>query len=187
MSLKLVSDPDNVVRFPQERRIVPSIETVQDMAPPPALVASILEERALSLVDLRGSFRSQAAQQAKLLEGWLGREGTVLQLRAWLDAQLARAAEACRGYLEAADAMVRLEVRAEAVRSKSPWLAGTLHHDLARARSAFRDQAIAARGAADAALGVAEALAAYVRSEPGMLVDSAQLVLPLLGLSVAGA
>ena len=90
------------------------------------------------------------------------------------------------GYLESADAMVRLEIRAEAIRSKSPWLAGSLHHDLARARSAFRDQAIAARGAADVALGVAEALAAYVRSEPGMPVDSAQLVLPLLGLSVAG-
>ena len=88
---------------------------------------------------------------------------------------------ACRRYLEAADAMVRLEIRDEAMRSRSPWLAGTLHSELARARTGFRDQAIAARGAADAALGVAEALADYVRSEPGMPVDSEQLVLPAGG------
>jgi hypothetical protein len=187
MSLKLVSDSNNVVSFPPERRLAPTVEMVREMAPTPALVASILEERALSLPDVRSAFRSQTAQQASLLEGWLGREGTVLQLRALLDAQLAQAAEACRRYLEAADAMVRLEVRAEAIGRKRPWLAGTLHNEIAGARTAFRDQAIAARGAADAALGVAEALADYVRSEPGMPVDSEQLVLPLLAPSAASA
>ena len=146
MSLRLVSDSSNVVHLPQERHAAPTIETVRDMAPPSALVASISEERALSLTDLQGAFRSQMAQQARLLEGWVGREGTVLQLRTVLDAHLAQAAEACRRYLEAADAMVRLEIRAEAMRSRSPWLAGTLHSEVARARSAFRDQAIAVRG-----------------------------------------
>ena len=130
MSLKLVSDSNNVVPFPQEHRVAPTVEMVREMAPAPALVASILEERALSLPDMRSAFRSQIAQQASLLEGWLGREGTVLQLRALLDAQLAQAADACRRYLEAADAMVRLEIRDEAMRSKSPWLAGTLHSEI---------------------------------------------------------
>jgi hypothetical protein len=185
MSLKLMSDSNNIVPFPQERRIAPTVEMVREMVPAPALVASILEERALSLPDMRSAFRSQSVQQASLLEGWLGREGTVLQLRALLEAQLAQAAEACRRYLEAADAMVRLEVRAEAMSRKTPWLAGTLHSEIARARTAFRDQAIAARGAADAALGLAEALADYVRSEPGMPIDSEQLVLPLLPPSAA--
>src|SRR3954469_21942490 len=108
MSLKLVSDSTNVVHLPQQRHTAPTIETVREMAPPPALVASIVEERGLSLVDLQGAFRSHMAQQAGLLEGWLGREATVLQLRAALDAHLAQAAEACRRYLEAANAMVRL-------------------------------------------------------------------------------
>jgi len=185
MSLKLVSDSTNVVHFPQQHHTAPRIEVVREMAPVPALVASILEERALSLVDMQGAFRSQMAQQASLLEGWLGREGTVLQLRAALDAHLAQAAEACRRYLEAANAMVRLEIRAESMRSRSPWLAGTLYSEVAWARTAFRDQAIAARGAADAALGVAAALADYVRSEPGMPVDSEQLALPLSAPSIA--
>ena len=186
MSLKLVSDSSNVVPFPQERHTAPTIETVREMAPPPALVASILEERALSLTDLQGAFRSQMAQQAALLDGWLGREGTVLQLRILLDAHLVQAAEACRRYLEAADAMVRLEIRAETVRSRSPWIAGSLHSEIADARSVFRDQAIAARGTADAALGMAAGLADYVRSEPGMPVDREQLVLPLSAPSAAG-
>ena len=120
MTLKLVSDSSNVVHFPQERHAAPTIETVREMAPPPALVASILEERALSLLDLHGAFRSQMVQQASLLEGWLGRERTVLQLRAALDAHLAQATEACRRYLEAANTMGRLEIRAAAMRSRSP-------------------------------------------------------------------
>lgn len=118
--------------FPQERRTAPRIETVRGLAPSPTLVASILEERELSLVDLQSEFRAQAVCQAKLLESWLGREATALQLRAVLDAQLVQAAEACRQYQDAADAMVRLEIRAETINDRSPWLAGALHSENGR-------------------------------------------------------
>ena len=77
------------------------------------------------------------------------------------------------------------QCRALPAGAASPWLAGTLHSEIARARSVFRDQPIAARGAADAVIGVAEALTDYVCSEPGMPVDSEQMVLPLSAPSVA--
>jgi hypothetical protein len=179
MSLELAPGVENVVRFPLERRTGPGIETVRETAPPQRLTASILEERGLPLLDIQGEFREQTARQALLLEGWLGRDGTVLQLRAMLDVHVAHAAGACRQYLDAADAMVRLEVRAEALRRTSPWLLGTLNREVARARAEFRDRVLAARGAADAALGFADALAGYIRSAPEMVVDSDQLVLPL--------
>ena len=50
MSLEIVPGADNVVRFPRERRSGPEAETLHDIAPPHALVASILEERGLSSV-----------------------------------------------------------------------------------------------------------------------------------------
>ena len=146
MSPELVPGGGNVVRFPLERRTGPGIEAVREAAPPDALTASILEERGLAFVDIHGAFREQTARQALLLEVPLGRDGTVLQLRAVLDVYVAQAANACRQYLDAADAMVRLEVRAEALRRTSPWLRGSLNSEIARARATFRDRVLAARG-----------------------------------------
>ena len=59
MSLKLVSDQNNVAPFPQERHLAPRVKMVREMAPPPALVASILEESALSLPGVPDAFHSQ--------------------------------------------------------------------------------------------------------------------------------
>ena len=179
MSLELMPGADNVVRFPRARRGEPEAETLHDIAPPHALVASILEERGLSAADLHGAFREATARQAVLLETQLGRDATILQLRAALDGHMAQAVLACRQYQDAADAMIRLEVRVEAMRRTAPWRLGPLKGEVARARATFRDRALAARGAADAALGFADALALYIRSGPAIVTDSEQLVLPL--------
>ena len=180
MSLHIVPEAGNVVRFPRERRSEPEDATLHDIAPPHALVASILEERELPAADIHAAFREATARQALLLESQLGREATILQLRAALDGHMAQALLACRQYQAAADAMIRLEVRAETVRRTSPWRLALLKAEVARARTAFRDRALAARGAADAALGFADALALYIRSGPAIIVDSEQLVLPLV-------
>lgn len=180
MSLETVPGAGNVVRFPRERRSEPEDATLHDIAPPHALVASILEERELPAADIHAAFREATARQALLLESQLGREATILQLRAALDGHMAQALLACRQYQAAADAMIRLEVRAETVRRTSPWRLAPLKAEVARARTAFRDRALAARGAADAALGFADALALYIRSGPAIIVDSEQLVLPLV-------
>ena len=116
MSLETVPGAGNVVRFPRERRSEPEDATLHDIAPPHALVASILEERELPAADIHAAFREATARQALLLESQLGREATILQLRAALDGHMAQALLACRQYQAAADAMIRLEVRAEAVR-----------------------------------------------------------------------
>jgi hypothetical protein len=186
MSSELPPGASNVLRFPAERRAAPSIETVQNMAPPRAFVASILDERGLPLTDIHGEFARQTARQAMLLDARLGRDGTVLQLRAALDGHIAQAVRSCAQCQEAADRMIALEVRAEALRRKTPWMRGALSGDVSRARAEYRDQALAARGAADAALGFAEALAVYIRSGPGWVADRPQLLLPLL-LPVAAA
>ena len=124
MSLETVPGAGNVVRFPRERRSEPEDATLHDIAPPHALVASILEERELPAADIHAAFREATARQALLLESQLGREATILQLRAALDGHMAQALLACRQYQAAADAMIRLEVRAEAVRRTSPWRLG---------------------------------------------------------------
>ena len=150
-------------------------------------MASILEERELPAADIHAAFREATARQALLLKLQLGREATILQLRAALDGHMAQALLACRQYQAAADAMIRLEVRAEAVRRTSPpSRLAPLKAEVARARTAFRDRALAARGAADAALGFADALALYIRSGPAIISDSEQLVLPLVAPRAAG-
>ena len=179
MSLKLVPIVENVLQFPRERSAEPTIETVEQAAPGRALIASILEERGLAGEDIQQEFARQTAQQLALVESMLGRDGAIMQLRAVLEAHLKQAAQACLEYQEAADQMIALEVRAEALNARKPWLRGTLASDVYWARAEFRTRALAARAAADAVLGVAEGLASYIRSAPGIPVESSQLTLPL--------
>ena len=179
MSLKLVPNPANVLQFPPGRMKQPTVEMVQQAAPGRALVASILEERGLPATDLQQGFVRDTARQLALLEPMLGRDGAIMQLRAVLNAHLKQAGQACSDYREAADQMIALEVRAEALHRQKPWLRGTLAGEVYRARAEFRNRALAARAAADAALGVAEGLACYIRSAPGMPAESWQLTLPL--------
>ena len=148
-------DARRAPRTPQRSRS----RALHDIAPPHALVASILDERGLGAVDLHGAFRETTARQAVLLDTQLGRDAMILQPRAALDGHMAQAMLACRQYQDAADAMIRLEVRVETMRRTAPWRLGSLKGEVARARAKFRDRALTARGAADAALGFADALA----------------------------
>ena len=156
--------PTEMRAAPRARRSGAAAEALHDIAPPHALVASILDERGLGAVDLHGAFRETTARQAVLLDTQLGRDAMILQLRAALDGHMAQAVLVCRQYQDAADAMIRLEVRVETMRRTAPWRLGPLKGEVARARAKFRDRALTARGAADAALGFADALALYIRS-----------------------
>ena len=113
--------PPRCAPRPAHAAAEPEAETLHDIAPPHALAASILEERGLSAADLHGAFREATARQAVLLETQLGRDATILQMRAALDGHMAQAVLACRQYQDAVDAMIRLEVRVEAMRRTAPW------------------------------------------------------------------
>ena len=120
----------------------------------------------------------QTLRQMLLLETQLGPDRTLLHMRAALEAHLAQAAEACWKHVDAADRMVAIEIEAEDARARTPWRRSSYGQLLAQARAEYRDRALAARGSADAALGVAQAIAAYVRSlsEVQRLSDPAPLV-----------
>jgi hypothetical protein len=88
-----------------------------------------------------------------------------MRLRGLVDAHIAHAVDLCRAYRDVADRMVSLEVRAaQAERLASPALIA-----LWAARAEMRGHAIAARAAADGALGAAAALAIYIREGLGAL------------------
>jgi hypothetical protein len=92
-----------------------------------------------------------------------------MRLRGLVDAHVAHAAELCRDYQAAAERLVRQEVDA----ARAPGLSPEARRGLEAARAELRGHAIAARVAADGALGAATALATYVREEPGDLPMSA--------------
>ena len=82
-----------------------------------------------------------------------------MRLRGLVDAHIAHAVDLCRAYRDVADRMVSLEVRA----AQAERLAPPVSMALRAARAEMRDHAIAARAAADGALGAAAALAIYTR------------------------
>ena len=85
-----------------------------------------------------------------------------------MDAHVAHAAEVCRGYHQAMEHLVRKESGVARRLKISPQERSALE----AARAEMRGRAIAARIAADGALGAASALAIYVREGPGGLSAS---------------
>ena len=165
MAVELVSDRSNVLLFPTVRRESPSVELVARLAPPRSLVDTLIAERGGTHHDAYAGFAREFAHQVRALEAGLGRDAATIRLRGLVDAHVAHAAEICRAYQEAADRLVRKEVEtAQAVRV-SPQAKTALE----AARAELRGRAIAARVAADGALGAAAALAVYVREGLGGL------------------
>jgi len=177
MAVELVSDRSNVVQFPAVRRELQSIELVARLAPPRSLVDTLIAERGGAPHDAHAGLAREFAYQVRALEAGLGRDQATVRLRGLVDAHVAHAAEICRAYQEAADRLVHKEVDAAQAIRVSPQARTALE----AARAELRGRAIAARVAADGALGAAAALAVYVREGLGGLpmseADPRQLLL----------
>jgi len=153
-----------ILRFPVVRRVAPSIEAVTALAPPRSLVDSLLAEAGFEAHDVTRGFAREFDYLVRAIRIGSGSDDAVVRLRHLLDTHLLHAMELCRAFQAAADRLVRLEVRV----ARADMLAGPAQTALRRARREFRNRAIAARVAADAAIGTAEALARYVRSVAGL-------------------
>ena len=183
MPVRLVTDASNVLAFPGETRAHPSVELLMELAPSRSLVDTLTAERGDQSHDAWTGFAREFAFQARTLESGHGRDAAILRLRGLVDAHVAHAVDLCRAYQQAADRMVSLEVRAaQAERVSSLALIA-----LQVARAEMRGHAIAARAAADGALGAATALAAYIREGLGALpVSDAEPRQLLLFATAAG-
>jgi hypothetical protein len=136
-----------------------------ELAPSRSLVATLTAERGEPPHDAWAGFAREFAFQARTLEMGHGQDVAIMRLRALVDAHIAHAVELCRVYHETADRMVSLEVRA----ARAERVTSSTMVALRAARAETRDHAIAARAAADAALGAAAALATYIREGLGAL------------------
>jgi len=165
MPVELVYDRSNVLQFPAVRREAPNVELVVRLAPPRSLVDTLIAERSGAHHDAHAGYAREFAYQARALEAGVGRDEATMRLRALVDAHVAHAAELCHGYHAAAERLVRQKVGAARALRLSP----QARRDLDAARAELRGRAIAARVAADGALGAATALASYVRDGLGDL------------------
>jgi len=157
-----------ILRFPVVRRETPSIEAVTALAPPRSLVDSLLAEAGFEAHDVARGFAREFDYLVRAIRIGTGSDDAVMRLRHLLDTHLLHAMELCRAFQAAGDRVVKLEVRM----ARADMLDGPAQTALRRARREFRDRAIAARVAADAAIGTAEALAAYVRSVAGLAANA---------------
>jgi hypothetical protein len=177
MARETDADQTTVVRFPLERRQRPSVELLIRVAPSRSLVDTLVAERGDEPRDVQADFARAFGSLARTLGLGCGRDEVVVHLRQSVDAHLTRAIDVCRAHQGVADRMVALEVQA----AKAERVPLALRLALDAAQAEFRDRAIVARAAADAALGAASALATYIREELGALPVSAaeprQLVL----------
>jgi hypothetical protein len=165
MTVRLVSGTSNVLAFPAETRARPSVELILELAPSRSLADTLTAERGDPPHDAWAGFAREFAFQARTLETGHGRDAAIMRLRGLVDAHIAHAVDVCRAWRVVADRMVSLEVRAaQAERVASPALVA-----LWAARAEMRGHAIAARAAADGALGAAAALATYIREGLGAL------------------
>jgi hypothetical protein len=165
MTIRLVSDASNVLVFPGETRVRPSVELIMELAPSRSLVDTLLAEHDDPPHDAWAGFAREFAFQARTLEIGHGRDVAIMRLRGLVDAHIVHAVELCRAYRDVADRMVSLEVRTvQMERATSSMLVA-----LRAVRAEMRGHAIAARAAADGAMGAAAALVTYIREGLGAL------------------
>lgn len=148
-----------LVRFPVERRERASIELVSRLAPSRSLVDTLIAEARMRMPDAAAEIAAAFGRQVVALEAAYGRDEVITKLRALVDAHVTYAADICRDYQAVADRLMGLEVGA----ARAERLDGRRHMALHHVRAEFRGHAIAARVAADAALGAVNVLASYVR------------------------
>jgi hypothetical protein len=153
-----------ILRFPVVRRETPSIEAVTALAPPRSMVDSLLAEAGLEAHDVARGFAREFDYLVRAIRVGGGPDDATVRLRHLLDTHLLHAMDLCQAFQATCDRLVKLEVRI----ARADMLGGPTQAALRQARREFRDRAIAARVATDAALGAAATLAAYVRSVAGL-------------------
>ncbi len=159
MAISMVSNSLNVVPFPGPTRERPSVEAMAQLAPGRSFVDTLIAERGDVPRDVQAAFAREFAYQAHALEAGYGPEGTIVRLRALVNAHIDQAWEVCRAYQDAQECLMYLEVRVARMERVAP----TMQSMLNRARAEWRGRAIAARASADGALGAASALATYIQ------------------------
>jgi hypothetical protein len=155
-----------IIQFPGARRErgEPSIEAVMALAPSRSLVKSLMAEVGLVERDVTRGIEREFTYLAEAMGIGGGSDDATFRLRSLVDAQVFHAMELCEAFQAAADRLMRLEV----VVARSAQTSSTVLRGLAAARGEFSNRAIAARTAADAALGAVEALVGHVRQAAGL-------------------
>ena len=159
-----------ILQFPVVRREPPTIEAMTALAPPRSLVASLVADAGFEARDALRGFDREFDYLVRAIEMGSGPDDAIIRLRHLMDTHLVHAMELCQAFQAAGDRLVKIEVQV----AQSEKLGGSGQMMLPRARREFRDRAIAARVAADAALGAAQALAGHVRRAAGLAVAAAE-------------
>lgn len=159
-----------ILRFPVVRREPPTIEAMTALAPPRSLIASLVADAGFEARDALRGFDREFDYLVRAIEMGSGPDDAIIRLRHLMDTHLVHAMELCQAFQVAANCLVEIEVQV----ARAEKLGGSGQMMLPRARREFRDRAIAARVAADAALGAAQALAGHVRRAAGLAVTAAE-------------
>ena len=173
-----------IIQFPVAKveRIEPSIVTVIAMAPSRSLVKDLAEEAGLSQCDVSQGIAREFAYLARAIELGGGSDDATFRLCDLVDAQVRHAMELCEAFQGAADRLTRQEVLA----ARSAQAKSAVPRGLQAARKEFSNRAIAARAAADAALGAVEALVGHVRQAAGIASPAEQEPEQLLLFAATG-
>jgi hypothetical protein len=155
-----------IIPFPRIRiqRRVPSIEAVLAMAPSRSLMEALVDDVGLDRRDVAGGIGREFAYLARAIEVDGGSDDATFRLRHLVDAQVLHAMELCEAFRESANLLMELEIAA----ARSERITGKTQQSLRLARVEFRNRAVAAGAAAEAALGAVEALAGHVRQTAGL-------------------
>jgi hypothetical protein len=155
-----------IIQFPVQgiERRVPSIEAVLAMAPSRSLIEAIVDDVGLDRRDVARGFGREFAYLARAIEVGGVFDNATFRLRHLVDAQIFHAMELCEAFRASAERLMELEVSA----AQSERITGQAQRLLRLARMEFRDRAVAAGAAADAAFGAVEALVGHVRQAAGL-------------------
>jgi len=161
MKYDLLPGTDGVVRFPTERRARPSLLGIQELAPRSDLAAAMADERAgdEQPPDTMAVVAEAFTTLALTLEFSMGQTAALTYLRAVVEVQVREAHALCWEYrdAEAAAEEVSEKLRAGKASGADAYADG-LREQVRRTRAIWTETALAARAAADAALGAQGAL-----------------------------
>jgi hypothetical protein len=143
----------------------PSIEAVLAMAPSRSLMEALVDDVGLDRRDVAGGIGREFAYLARAIEVGGGSDDATFRLRHLADAQVLHAMELCEAFRTSADRLMALEISA----ARSARISGKTQRSLRLARVEFRNRAVAAGAAAEAALGQAAGVAAVRAREPEQL------------------
>ena len=155
-----------IIPFPKPRaeRVVPSIEAVLAMAPSRSLMEALVDDAGLDRHDVARGFGREFAYLARAIEVGGGSDDATFRLRHLVDAHVLHAMELCEAFRGSTSRLMEREIAT----AHSERISGQAQRSLRLARAEFRNRAVAAGAAAEAALGAVEALAGHVRQAAGL-------------------